>query len=344
MGLQKFFDKYDTVIFDLDGVITSEQSYWNSAALAVFEYLKLNCGEQIDVEECNKNFKNIRKHIFLNDELIEVLKSKGVNSNWDLAYVTVLLTWICNGKENWDNFEAVLEYAKKMSENILDEYDRLALECSEKVGFDYEWLKRNELMWTTLRDIFQTWFLGDELFEKQYGYKPVNSGKTGLLYNEEPIIDKDILVKILKLLSENKRLCTATGRPKDEMETPLKSWDVLRYFSKNGLCNFDDVIEAEKEIEGGTFTKPHPYMFLKALYGTDYSNKKIIDGDYDKSKIQKTLVVGDAGADILGARAMGADFCATLTGVSGEAARTYFEKLGAEYIVGSVEEFLTEEE
>ena len=49
-------------------------------------------------------------------------------------------------------------------------------------------------------------------------------------------------------------------------------------------------------------------MFLKALYGTDYSNKRIVDGDYDKAKIKTTLVVGDAGADILAAQTMGADF------------------------------------
>ena len=39
MKLAKFLDKYDTVIFDMDGVITSEQNYWNCAALTVWEYL-----------------------------------------------------------------------------------------------------------------------------------------------------------------------------------------------------------------------------------------------------------------------------------------------------------------
>ena len=87
-----------------------------------------------------------------------------------------------------------------------------------------------------------------------------------------------------------------------------------------------------------------PYMFLKALYGTDYSNKRIVDGDYDKAKIKTTLVVGDAGADILAAQAMGADFCAVLTGIQGERARGYFEKLGANYILKSVEDFLVEGE
>ena len=42
MKLAKFLDKYDTVIFDMDGVITSEQNYWNCAALTVWEYLNYN--------------------------------------------------------------------------------------------------------------------------------------------------------------------------------------------------------------------------------------------------------------------------------------------------------------
>ena len=64
-------------------------------------------------------------------------------------------------------------------------------------------------------------------------------------------------------------------------------------------------MEAEKELKT-TLTKPHPYTFLKAMCGTDYDNKRIIDDDYDKSKLKTTLVVGDAGADILAAKAMGA--------------------------------------
>ena len=83
--------------------------------------------------------------------------------------------------------------------------------------------------------------------------------------------------------------------------------------AQNGLCNYDNVVEAEKELNNNALTKPHPYMFLKALYGTDYSNKRIVDGDYDKAKIKTTLVVGD-------------------------------EKLGANYILKSVEDFLVEGE
>ena len=342
MKLKNFLDKYDTVIFDMDGVITSEQNYWNCAALTVWEYLNWNSNREIDAADCMEHLSDIRKKVFCNDELISVLKSRGVNSNWDLGYVTVLIAWICSGKDYRDDFSDVLGYAKGLGDNIIDEYDNLAKKCSEVTGFDYGWLQRNELMWRTMRDIFQQWFLGDELFKERFGYSPLNPGKTGLLYKEEPIINKDKLINVLELLSRDKRVCVGTGRPHIEMIQPITDWGIKQYFAPDGLCNYDHVVEAEKKLNNNALTKPHPYMFLKALYGTDYDDKRIIDGDYDKDKIKNTLVVGDAGADILATQAIGADFCAVLTGVQGKKAKTYFEEQGSTYILDSVEDFLME--
>ncbi len=343
MKLKRFLDKYDTVIFDMDGVITSEQNYWNSAALTVWEYLKWNSDEKINAAECMADMKNIRGKVFCNDELISVLKGKGVNSNWDLGYVTVLLAWICGGKEYNGDFKDVLQKAKKLPDNIIDIYDDLAMKCHHSAGFDYEWLRRNGVMWNTMRDIFQQWFLGDALYKERYNNEPLISGKTGLLFKEEPIINKDNLVKVLSFLSEGKRVCTGTGRPYIEMIQPITDWGIKQYFADNGLCNYDHVVAAEKALNNNKLTKPNPYMFLKALYGTDYDDKRIADGDYDKEKIKTTLVVGDAGADILAARAMGADFCAVLTGIQGEGARGYFEKMNADYILKSIADFAEED-
>lgn len=194
-------------------------------------------------------------------------------------------------------------------------------------------------MWETMTELFQEWYLGDEL---NYGHASLHGRKSGLLYAEQPIVPMDKLVDMLKLLSQNKRVCTGTGRPYAEMIRPLDAWDITRYFAKDGLCNYNHVIDAEKKFEDITLTKPHPYMFLKAFCGTEYDDEKIIGGEYNKDAIKRTLIVGDAGADILAARAMGADFCAVLTGVTGAAAKPYFEEMKAEYILNSVVDFLEE--
>lgn len=318
--MRDFLNKYNTVIFDMDGVITSEEKYWDAAALTVWEYIRLCRDESISVPECMANVREIRKTVFCNDELIKVLKNKGLNSNWDLGYVTVLVAWILKTED----FNKILDYAKTLPDNIMKGYEFLARECAMVTGYDYKWLCRNELMWKTMQGIFQEWYLGDKAKDK-----------SGLMFSEEPIVEKEKLCALIKNLSKTHRLCTGTGRPWVEIKTPLREWGIIDCFVPDGLSNYDHVKIAEERF-GTSLVKPHPYMFLKALYGTDYNDEKIIGGEYDKSKIEKTLVVGDAGSDILAAQAMGADFCAVLTGVAGKSAKGYFEKMNAEYILDSV--------
>lgn len=321
--MREFLNKYNTVIFDMDGVITSEEKYWDAAALTVWEYLRFCRNESISAPECMANVNEIRKTVFCEDELIKVLKNKGLNSNWDLGYVTVLMAWILKTEE----YSKILDYAKTLPDNIMEGYEFLAKECAQATGYDYKWLCRNELMWKTMQGIFQEWYLGDR-----------TKGKSGLRFNEEPIVDKAELCGLLKDMSKTHRLCTGTGRPWLEMKTPLEEWGIMEFFAPDGLSNYDHVKKAEEKFQT-SLVKPHPYMFLKALYGTDYDDKKIVEGDYDKTGIKKTLVVGDAGSDILAAQAMGADFCAVLTGVAGKSARGYFEKMNAQYILDSVLDF-----
>lgn len=338
--MKSFLDKYDTVIFDMDGVITSEQNYWNSAALTVREYLsdKAYFGKgNIDTDWMSKNVSGIRSEVFCDDRLINELKSRGVNSNWDLGYVTVLIALILKK----DDPDKALKFAQNLSENILDEYENLSRAAAKSAGLSCDYTERNGELWQGMRDCFQEWFLGDSLFKKQYGRDPVNSGKCGLLNNEKPIIPVESLLELLKQLNdEGKRVCTGTGRPYAELITPLEAWGAIKYFADDGLCNYDHVAEAERKYKETALTKPHPYMFLKALYGTDYDDGKILNGEYDKRAVERTLVVGDAGADILAANAMGADFCAVLTGVTGSAARGFFEQLGAEYILDSAADLI----
>lgn len=339
--MKQFLDKYDTVIFDMDGVITSEQGYWDAASLTVYEYLNSSDyfgSSAIDPKWAQSNVSKIRSSVFLNDRLISLLKGKGVNSNWDLDYVTVLISIILDTRESDD----VYNYACGLSQNIIDEYERLAELAACAKGVSCDKFRRNGELWCSMRDCFQEWYLGDDIFSELYKKQPVLSGKTGLLYNEQPIIDISDLKSVLGGLSKTKRLCTGTGRQLREILPPLEAWDIIGFFAKDGLCNYDHVATAEKKLNM-TLTKPHPYMFLKALYGTDYPDEKIISGDYDKTKIPSTLVVGDAGADILAAKAMGADFCAVLTGVKGAKARSYFEELNADYILNSVKDMMEDE-
>lgn len=332
--MKKFLDKYDTMIFDMDGVVTSEQGYWYAAALTVYEYLygKDRFGnDTLDGKYLSDNVEKIRKEIFLDDKLIELFKGKGVNSNWDLGYITVLISLITDSRD----METVYEYAENIDDDIISAYDMLAKKAAKKNGALFEEYKRNGKLWTDMRDTLQEWYFGDERFTQIYGRKPYLCGKSGEYKNEKPIIPLEELKELLTELKKTKRLCVATGRQRLEIVPLLEEWGVLDLFDENGICDYNFVISGEAETDA-TLTKPHPYMFLKALYGLDYPNSDIICGNYDKTKLKKTLVVGDAGADILAAKAMESDFCAVLTGVSGQAGKAYFKQQNAEYILDSI--------
>ena len=335
MKLLSLFQKYDNIIFDMDGVITTEQQYWNAAALTVYEFLfsKDYYGDkELSALEMFENTKKIREEVFQNDKTIGCLKNKGVNSNWDLAYVVISLCLIHKTKD----FEKIYDIAKNFSDNILDEYEKIALELSYILDVP---AGRNQELWQKIMMCFQEWYLG-EFFEESYNIKPILSGKKGFILNEEPLIEKDVLIGVLSSLkAENKRLSVATGRPQDELITPIKNFGIYEIFQNDAIITYDYIKNAEEEFKLN-LAKPHPYIFIKSMLGKDFPDKRILDNDFDKTKISRTLIVGDAGADLFAAKKMGCDFLAVLTGVSGEKGREYFKENGARYILSSIKDFV----
>lgn len=330
-NLNTFLDKYHTLIFDMDGVVTSEQSYWTAAALTVWEWLYKD--EKLVAAKMCRDAEKIRARVFCNDRLISLLKGKGVNSNWDLTYVVYAACRILDTHD----FNAVYQWCEKLGDNILDEYPIISQKLEAVEGCNCD---RNGELWIKLHNTFQEWVMGDELYREKYNCEPNLCGKVGLLQSEKPVIAKDALIEVMTALkATGKRLAIATGRPRDELITPLKSFGVYDCFCKDGIITQDYVIAAEYAL-GQNLTKPHPYIFLKAMLGKDYSDEKIVNGEYDRNMIKDVLVIGDAGADILAAKAMGADFCAVLTGVLQKAGKEYFCQQQAEYILDSLAEFV----
>ena len=333
----EFLDKYKTIIFDMDGVITSEQNYWNIAALTAYELLndKLYYGSGSVSASTGESFREIRAELFDSDRFIIAAKEKGVNSNWDLCYLAFChLAGGAAPAEMTDHFIN----GGKLAFELYEEAANIAAKALSLPGSE---TVRNGPLWQQCRNLFQEWYLGDKLYEEMEGRKSAGKGKPGMWQTEIPVVPVEGLRTLLKTLSQSgKILGIATGRSRFELAKPLESWDCLDYFTPSASVDSDFIVRGEKNLRragiSGSLSKPHPYMFLKALYGTDYDDVRLYNGDYDPAPVDETLVVGDAGSDILAAKAMGADFLAVLTGVSGERARSYFEEIGAEYILPNV--------
>jgi len=325
-----FLEDYELILLDMDGVITSEQRYWDAAALSVYELLNDRTG--MNAQYLTENVEAIRRKMFCDDKTISVLKERGVNSNWDLTYIVLAVAMMLG---TTDDFELVYDY-------IVDK-DLNALEMYEFLGEHSPAGLRGGDLYNEGVKCFQGWYLGDEMFTEITGEAPKLRGKKGLMAGEIPILPIEQMQEVIKTLYDaGKTIGIGTGRVFYEILEPLKNWGLIQYFDDKRCITYSDVQTAEKSLGNVTLTKPHPYMFLKGMLGCDYSDEKIVAGDYDKGLISKTLVVGDAGADILAAKAVDMPFAAVLTGVSGEAARGYFEQQQADYIFSSIADFVVE--
>jgi len=327
MKLRPFLDKYGIVLLDMDGVITSEYNYWKTSACTVWEVF---CG--VRVSYIQDNIDEIFNKVFLDTGTIREMKRAGVNTNWDVTYLMICVLTALDA--DGDIFKAAYDFFRdnKLSAPEIYVYAESLISSRRKERTGY--YKREGEFWRYLYDIFQQWYMGDELYTDVFGRKPSNPGKAGLINDERPVIALDKIETALKLLTESgKRVGIGTGRTWYEVEKPLTNWDILKYFDRNSIVTYDDVKNAEEKFVELSLSKPHPYTFLKAMLGRDADDYKITEGDYSKELLKKTLVIGDAASDLIASRASGMDFAAVLTGVNGEAAREYFVQSGADYVL-----------
>ncbi|NLB81173.1 MAG: HAD hydrolase-like protein [Clostridiaceae bacterium] len=319
-------DKYNTVLFDMDGVITSEQRYWDCSALTIYQYLN----DGINPSKAMEQRQEISQTVFADDKILMYLKDKGINSNWDVTYLVLSIALMLDVK---DDFQPVYTYLQQLNKEAFELYSYFG----EKGPLG----KRGSTVYHRLVLTFQEWYLGDKLFEQYWHEKPRLKGKKGLIWFEEPVVPISNIKKVLNYLKDSGlSIGIGTGRVDFEAANPLKIFKIEKYFDNNRIITYTDIINAEKNTGVKPLAKPHPYTFLKGMLGRQYSDTDIINANYDKSNTSKTLVVGDAGADLMSAQAAGMDFAAVLTGISGDKSKDYFINNGATYIFNDIYGFL----
>ncbi len=91
----------DLIIFDLDGVITSEEAYWDAAGLTLHELLfsphywgldssKVSMDGLYRPANTAQESRLISRAVFPESDIL-ALKGRSINSNWDTCYVAVCL-------------------------------------------------------------------------------------------------------------------------------------------------------------------------------------------------------------------------------------------------------------
>ena len=324
--------QFDTVLFDLDGVITGEYAYWKAAALTVYEYF---CEDlELNPEYCYENVDSITNTVFDYQNTVTTVKSLGINSNWDLAYAVILATDILKseGLEEEDIFTQVSAFLTDKNVLAPELLEVLAQEYEETFHYPEGYAKKGGDLYQEIVLKFQHWYLGDEKYFSLYpASSAASKGNIGLMDSEEALLGlEETKVMLNALKAAGYRLGIGSGRPKTELERPLSNWGVLSLFDADKIVSYDDVLEwQEKLSESEKLVKPHPFQFIKAAMGNEFSKEHLIH----KPDLSRVLVVGDALCDLLAAQNAGCRFCAVLTGVDGKNARGFFENMGADFIL-----------
>lgn len=343
------------VIFDVDGVFLSEERCFDVSALSVHEllfnprYLNLT-QEKFKTSYTDEEIAEIRSKIFLDDEILSRYKELGLNSNWDMLYITFSVIYINLLKDSGINISNVdindlysigemlgdvePDYGKVLEFLDGDEYTKETIyeglvnyATSLKFLNEKDDFRTNSTLWMLGQHVYQEWYLGSERMKDSE--LPIEGDKEGFLHQEEWLAPVDELEAMLQnLLDRDLTIGIATGRSREETLIPFEAAGLLKYFNDERISTASEVKEAEA-VEGveRQLSKPHPYSYLWTLYAQEEKHfEEAVKGENISD--EKVYVVGDSVADFFCAEKMEVEFIGTLTGLTGDDIIPTFTELG----------------
>ena len=296
--------KFDSIIFDCDGVLVDIRNSYDYAI--------------------NKTISAIIKELF-NDEIGDVVTSKihfGLKSvggfNDEVAVVYAIVMTLAASKKSGIEFEKliidVIANANESGINSIDDYfkDQNIDLMEIKSKLDYE----NSRKVSYIHRIFNQLFYGPKLYQEIFNEKSQ--------FDDEPLIDLDDIVLDNNLIFKLKnrfgtKISTVTGRGKF----------AFSYSMKNFLDNFD--------IENSVFLEDRPLELAKP-------NPDSLIESISRINSKCSLYIGDSMEDLLMVqkcqeKGYDVSFCG-IYGSSDEPELKYelFEKNKASFILESIQE------
>ena len=360
-------EKLKLLIFDLDGVITSETKYWNTSRLTVWELI---CSKQyLGINDYFGESKNVETRLvevgdrIIPSSFIYQLKSRAVNSNWDLTFFVVSLHLIAIFNEfpkSADNpFDDILnkplplvtkfqelgkllsnfQYTDEISNNLIQKFwqettslrgtavvEYVETFSKKMLGFPIPGCEGKGELWQLCYQNFQDWYEGKK------GYQ---------LPDDETVVDVNKIDAALKSLRDSGRfnLAIATGRPRNEVIEPMTVLGLLKYFDSQRIVTYDEVLAAEsilsKTNQKIKLGKPHPFVIFKAVYPEE-KIEELGSKNFLLTKAEEIAYIGDAGSDVVAAKKAGCFSIGVLSGFAGGQAKEMLIDLGCDLVLDSI--------
>ncbi len=321
------------LIFDLDGVITSEQRYWNTARLTVWELVAqtpyLNLSHYFGADLATPDQVLAAESRIIDTQFITELKNRAVNSNWDLTFFVFSLHLIgILQQADLPLADLVTDQKMPIGEQLTMISKKLtnqSINSSHSQPLIQQfWAATDQLRGTAVQEyvaIFATQILGQslaifssDLWSLCYqNFQAWYAGHKGYqLPDDRTVLDVEQIRQTLALLSNHYNLGIATGRPRSETIEPLTALSLLPYFDIDRIVTYDEVLAAEASLEQAVkLGKPHPFIVLQAIY-PDLNPTAILAKIGEKH--DRVAYIGDAASDVVAAQEAGCLSIGVLTG------------------------------
>lgn len=349
------------VIFDIDGVLLSEERYFDVSGLVVWEWLygKKYMGLPAEQDDFDSRCVNegqiaaIRNKVWEQDCLLTWLKSKGINSNWDMVHMyLVTVLWLmanvyrtrsegnmlslsfCSEQDIHEAGKMLMGIPVPTADLILKQWEIwipekskghevmvcLGEKAAQGWGNNARWTERFSKFYRMHTELFQAWYLGDDIFIRRNHTLPYSGNKEGFLEKEIALAGPDKIAHMFRELKKRGyEIGIATGRVREEMEIPFKNFGWYREFETQYIGTASDADTASRESAGIFLDKPHPFIYLCGIYGNDKSQyPSYMDGTRKVMAGDEIYICGDSYSDLLGAESVRANFIGVSGGPGGE--------------------------
>jgi len=359
------------IVFDLDGVITSEEAYWDTAGLVVHEllysprYWNVGAASVYVPAQSAEESRRVSRRVLPTD-IIADFKARSVNSNWDTCYCGFCLYLIallarlpdCSallplrpeqadwnaafrralatlpGERNSIDPESFHIFSRPLFQGAigLELVARFNDYASELLGQHIEGVfERNSPSWLFCQDLFQEWYLGDKLYMQRYSHPPAQEGKPGCIHFEQPLLP---VVSMRQALEQLRAQGYVLG-----VATGRPGIEGIAPLKTYGLYpHFDEqriVTHAEVErAEAEQRAKGNTTALIKPH---PYQFLRAENPAYQPGQPPlprgSFVIVGDTPSDMIGGRAAGALTIAVRTGSRTADARAMLEQSRPDFIV-----------
>lgn len=163
--------RFNTVLFDIDGVMLSEERYFDGSALTVFEllcspqYLGISAPDlpAFSPTLTNDDIAKIRRVVFVNDTVFFTQKRRGINANWDMVYLQVAFQLV-ELIQAWKRNAGLAMVQRWVADHLVDGWTREVLrklgQALSSAGVAYQ------LEFHTYNDVFADCQTKSDLFAK----------------------------------------------------------------------------------------------------------------------------------------------------------------------------------